>query len=327
MPTKDISIYLLQMGCAQLKLNKKSSNERLILFKNSLIQRQEARTAGLFLLPSLLGFVVFVLFAVGMSFWLSFQDWNLLSEPTFVGFENYIKIFSADPDFKRALFNTVYFVIVIAPAGVIVSLLLAVLVNQKIKGIAFFRTALYMPVVTPTIAIGLVWAWMYNSDYGLINNFLTLIGITNPPHWLSSTMWAKPAISAVNIWQQAGYYMIIFLTALQGIPDQVYEAADIDGANSLQRFFHITLPLLSPTTFLVFVMRVMGAFKMFEETYIMTEGGPGGSTETIVYAIFKHGFQWFRMGYASAIAWVLFIIIFACTLIQFKLQKNWVHYE
>ena len=308
-------------------MGKEPSNKGNRLFKGISIQRQETRAAFLFLLPNLLGFGIFVVFAVGMSFWLSFQDWNLLSKPIFVGLANYKKLFVADPDFMRALYNTVYFVIGIVPAGVVVSLLLALLVNQKLKGIAFFRTAFYMPVVTPTIAIGLVWAWLYNADYGLINNFLSMIGITNLPRWLASTIWAKPAIILMNIWHQAGYYMVIYLTALQNIPDQVYEAADIDGTNSWQRFIHITLPLLSPTTFLVFVMKAMGSFKLFEESYIMTQGGPGGSTETIVYAIYKHGSEWFRMGYAAAIAWVLFIIIFACTLIQFKLQKNWVHYE
>jgi multiple sugar transport system permease protein len=308
-------------------MHKRSSNEGNNPFKGISNQWQETKAAGLFLLPSLLGYGVFVLFAVGMSFWLSFQDWSLLSKPVFIGLSNYRKIFCADPDFMRALYNTVYFVIGVVPAGVVVSLLLALLVNQKLKGIAFFRAAFYMPVVTPTIAIGLVWAWLYNADYGLINNFLSMIGIANPPQWLGSTIWAKPAIIIMNVWHQAGYYMVIFLTALQSIPDQVYEAADIDGTNNWQRFFHITLPLLSPTTFLVFVMKAMGAFKIFEESYIMTQGGPGGSTETIVYLIYKHGFEWFRMGYAAAAAWVLFIIIFTCTLIQFKFQKNWVHYE
>jgi ABC-type sugar transport system permease subunit len=297
------------------------------LFGKTPTQRRETRTAWLFLAPNLLGFMLFTVFAVGMAFWLSFQEWDLFNQSNPVGLANYIRLFTGDPDFMRALYNTVYFVIGVVPVGAVLSLILALLVNQKIKGVSLFRTALYVPVVTPTIAVGLIWVWLYNSDFGLINSFLSQLGFSQTPNWLTSSTWSKPAIVLMNIWQNAGYYMVIYLAALQNIPDQLYEAAKIDGATRWQQFSRITLPLLSPTTFLVFVMKTMGAFKIFEAAYIMTEGGPGGSTETIVYYIYKNGFEWFRMGYAAAIAWVLFAIIFLCTLFQFKIQKTWVYYE
>ncbi|MGE5577879.1 MAG: carbohydrate ABC transporter permease, partial [Syntrophothermus sp.] len=207
------------------------------------------------------------------------------------------------------------------------SLGLAIAVNRQLKGISFFRTALYMPTVTSTVAISIVWIWLYNPSFGLINWFLGSLGVANPPHWLETTFWAKPAMIVMTVWQECGYYMIIFLAGLQTIPDHLYEAADIDGASVWQKFWRITLPLLSPTTFLVTVMKTIYAFQIFEQVYVMTQGKPAGTTETIVYFIYMNGFRWFKMGYAAAAAWILFVIIFTLTLIQFRFQKNWVHYE
>jgi ABC-type sugar transport system permease subunit len=186
---------------------------------------------------------------------------------------------------------------------------------------------MYLPSVSSTIAVGIVWIWLLDPQFGVVNYALRSIGLASPPNWLGSVLWAKPALILMHIWQYAGYYMIIFLAGLQGVPEQLYEAAVLDGASSWQKFWRITLPLLSPTTFFVIVMKMIGVFNIFEQPFIMTGGGPSGSTETIVYYIYSNAFEWFNMGYASAVAWVLFILVFGVTLIQFKYQGRWVNYE
>jgi len=199
---------------------------------------------------------------------------------------------------------------------------LALLVNQKLKGIVIFRTIYFMPVVSSMVAVALLWRWLYNPDFGLINSFLRILGIKNPPLWLASTTWAKPAIMLMWIWRGAGYNMLLYLAALQGIPEQLYEAASIDGANGWQKFWHITLPTLAPTNFFIIVMSIIGGFQAFGEIYVMTGGGPAGSTTTIVYYIYNNAFLWYKMGYAAAISWFLFVIIFTATLIQWKYGKE-----
>lgn len=288
---------------------------------------QETLTAWVFLLPNLTGFAVFTVFAVGMSLWLSFQEWDLLTPARFMGLANFKKIFFEDPNFWRSMKNTIYFAVGLVPLTIAASLGLAVALNRQIKGIAFYRVAFYMPAVTATVAISVVWVWLFNPEYGLINFALSKLGVANPPQWLYSVTWAKPALIIMRVWQSAGYYMLMFLAGLQTIPDHLYEAADIDGASAWEKFRHITLPLLSPTTFLVTVLLIIDSFNVFESVYVMTKGGPGGSTETILYYIYTNAFQRFRMGYAAALAWVLFVIIFVLTLIQFRTQKRWVNYE
>lgn len=291
------------------------------------LKTRETVAAWGFLAPNIIVWAVVYVFAAGMAVWLSFQDWDLLSPPKFVGFSNYVKLFTNDQDFKRAAMNTLYYVLGIVPIGTIISLLLAIAMNQELKGMTFFRTAFYMPVVTSTVAISVVWVWMFNPDRGLFNYFLNLVGVQNPPGWIYDTVWSKPAIIIENIWHYVGYYMVLFLGGLQGIPTHLYEAAEVDGANGWDKFWKITLPLLSPTTFLVIILRIIGAFQIFEEVYVMTGGGPWGSTESLVYFIYTKAFRSFKMGYASAAAIVLFAVIFVFTLVQFKLQKNWVNYE
>ena len=280
-----------------------------------------------FLMPNFVGFMVFTVFAVAFSLWLSWHSWDLFSSPRNVGMENYVRLLTQDPNFWRTLKNTAVFVVGVVPLGTAVSLGIALLANRALKGIALFRTILYMPSVTSTIAVGIVWMWLLEPQYGVVNWLLRSLGWASPPEWLFSTVWAKPALVLMEIWHYAGYYMVIFLAGLQAIPAQLYEAAEIDGASRWRSFLHVTLPLLSPTTFFVLVIRTINAFQIFEQPYIMTEGGPAGATETLVYYIYKNGFEFFRMGYASAVAWVLFIIIFILTYIQFRYQGRWVHYE
>lgn len=291
------------------------------------LKQQEIRDAWLFLLPNLVGFLLFTVFAVIFSLWLSTQSWDLFNPPHSVGLTHYLELLFHDRDFHRALGNTVYFAVGIVPLGTIAALLLALLVNRSLKGVTFFRTVYYLPSVSSTIAIGIIWIWLLDPQFGIVNWFLQSIGIVNPPNWLGSTRWAKPALVLMDVWQYSGYYMIIFLAGLQGIPEQLYEAAVLDGAGLWQKFRYITLPMLSPTTFFVVVMKMIGVFNIFEQPFVMTGGGPSGSTETIVYYVYKHAFEWFQMGYAAAIAWCLFAIVFVLTFVQFRYQGRWVHYD
>lgn len=290
-------------------------------------RRKETIEAWLFILPNFVGFMVFTVFAVTFSLWISIHQWDLFNPPVNVGLSNFTRLITQDQDFRRVLWNTLYFVVGIVPLGTAVALGLAILVNRSLKGVTFFRTVFYIPSVSSTIAVGIVWIWLLDPQFGVINYLLRTVGIDTPPNWLGSPIWAKPALILMDIWQYAGYYMVIFLAGLQGIPEQLYESAMLDGATSWQKFWRITLPLLSPTTFFVVIMKMIGVFNIFEQPFIMTGGGPSGSTETIVYYIYNNAFQWFNMGYAAAIAWVLFLLVFAITYIQFRYQGRWVHYE
>lgn len=287
---------------------------------------REALTAWAFLLPNLAGFSLFSLLAVCVSLWLSFEQWDLLTPAQFVGWANYRQIL-VDQEFWRSMGNTLYFAAGLVPLTIVTALGAALALNRPLKGIALYRAAFYLPSVTATVGIAVVWSWLLNPESGLINFFLLKLGVANPPEWLYSTTWAKPALILMRVWQHTGYYMLMFLAGLQTIPEHLYEAADIDGASRWQKFWHITLPLLSPTTFLVTVMLVIHSFNIFESVYVMTQGGPGGSTETILYYIYASAFHRFKMGYASALAWVLFVATFALTLLQFRAQRRWVHYE
>ena len=276
----------------------------------------------LFIAPMLIGVGIFTYAALVVSLGISFTDWDLLTPARFNGVENYRTIFTRDDRFVRAILNTLFFVVTLVPLGIISSMFLAILVNRKIKGLSFFRAAFYLPHITSTIAIAAVWMWIFNPDLGLINSVLRSFGVDNPPHWLESTLWAKPALLIVRVWQVSGYYMILFLAGLQTISDELYEAASIDGATAWQKTKSITIPLLSNTTFFAIIMLTIESFNIFESVYAITEGGPGGSTNTLLYYIYTEGFQSYRMGYASAVAWVLFLILFLLTLVQFALRRR-----
>lgn len=277
-------------------------------------------------MPNLIGFLVFTLLPVFASLILSFTDWDLLTPLKWVGFSNFTTMFT-DEIFIKVMKNTVLFVVVTVPARMALALLVAVALNQKLRGTLVFRTAFFMPVISSTVAIALVWQWIFNADFGPLNNILFALGMNNTPNWLTSTKYAMPALIIVSIWQGIGFNMVIFLAGLQGIPEQLYEAAHIDGANRWKQFWKITLPMLSPTTFFVLVMTTIGSFQVFDLAMIMTEGGPANATNTLVYHIYRNAFQFFHMGYAAALAWVLFIIVFAITLFQFRKQDTWVNYD
>jgi multiple sugar transport system permease protein len=290
------------------------------------LRRQETIAGYLFLLPNILGFLVFSSIPVVATFSISLLDWDLIRAPRFVGLDNYVKLLTDDAVFRKVLFNTAYYVVGTVPAGIVLSLLLALAMNANVRGIAIFRVIFFIPVISASVAVAVMWRWLYNTDYGLINLMLTSIGLKGVP-WLASTAWAMPAVILMAIWKTLGYNMVIFLAGLQSIPAHLHEAAAIDGANGFQRFRHITLPLLAPTTFFVLVISVISSFQVFDLAFVLTKGGPGDATNTMVMYIYNQAFQFFHMGYAAAIAWVLFGIIFVITLLQHQLQKRWVHYE
>jgi multiple sugar transport system permease protein len=290
------------------------------------LRRGEAWAAYGFLLPNLAGFLVFTFLPVFAALLISFTNWDLLRPPQWVGADNYLRL-SQDPLFQRVLQNTALYVLGTVPVQMAIALAVAMALNQRIPGQLFFRTAYFMPVVASTVAVALVWRWIFHADFGLLNSFLFMVGIDNPPAWLSSTRWALPAIIIMSIWQQIGFSMVLFLAGLQSVPQQLYEAAKIDGAGPWQRFTAITIPMLSSTTFFVLVISIINSFQVFDQAFIMTEGGPANATNTIVFNIYRYAFQFFQMGYAAAMAWVLFAIIFVVTLVQFRYQRQWVHYD
>lgn len=287
--------------------------------KTSFISKKTL-TGYAFLAPNMLGFLAFTLIPITVSFGLAFVNWDILTPAKFAGLTNFTRLLK-DRDFWYYLYNTFFFMLAI-PIGMAVSLAMAITLNQKLKGIVFFRTIYFIPVISSMIACALVWRWIYNPDFGMLNVFLSWMGVKNPPQWLASTFWAKPALIIMGVWQHAGYTMLLYLAALQGIPNELYEAANIDGATKWQQFCHITWPMLSFVNFFIVIMGVIGGFQAFGVQYVMTKGGPAGSTTTIVYYIYNNAFQWFKMGYASAIAWVLFAIMFGFTLLQWKLGKQ-----
>lgn len=283
-------------------------------------------TGWLFLAPSFAGFLVFVLLPVVAALAISFTDWNLLSPPRWVGLHNYQALVTTDPIFGQVLRNTLLFTVGTVPARVVLSLLLAVLLNQAVRGISLFRTAYFMPVVAPVVATALVWVWIFNGNFGLLNYGLLRLGVANPPSWLTSTAWALPAIMIFSVWKNVGFTSIIYLAGLQSIPYELYEAASVDGAGRLAKLRHVTIPMVSPTTFFVLIISVIFAFQVFEESFVMTSGGPANATNTIVFDIFQTAFKYSSMGSAAALAWILFAILIVVTLVQLLVQRRWVHY-
>lgn len=285
--------------------------------------RQRMLAGYIFVAPQLIGLLVFSLFPVAYAFVLSFMKWDGFGEKTFVGIANFRQQFQ-DPDFWIAMKNTVYYMVLVIPPGIALSLLLAVALNN-VKGKEFYRVFYFMPVVTSSVSIGVIWMWILNGDFGILNLLLSQIGIEGP-NWLTDTHWVIPGIAILSIWWGLGNNMVIFLAGLQGISRSYYEAAEIDGASRFQKFWHITLPLLSPTTFFIAIMSIIGSFQVFDQAFVMTNGGPAKASYTLVYHIYQQGFIDFRMGESAASAMILFGIILIFTLIQFKMSKRWVHY-
>ena len=274
-----------------------------------------------FVLPSLLGCALFIFLPSFFSFLLSFSSWDLLSSINFVGIKNYIDLFQSN-EFYFVLSNTVIYAIAVTILGTIIPFVLANVINSKIRCSNNFKTMYFLPFVTPMIVIAMVWQWIFDPNIGFVNTlFKTNI------QWLYDVNLALPVIIFISVWKLIGYNMVIFLSGFASLSDSVYEAAKIDGANPVQTFFKITIPMMSPTIFFVFLITTISSFQVFDLIYLMTQGGPNNSTNVLVYWLYKNAFELFNIGKASAIAYVLFIFILVLTLIQWKLKKNWVENE
>jgi multiple sugar transport system permease protein len=279
----------------------------------------------LFIAPLFVGIFVFTLFPIIASLILSFTRWDMVTPPMFVGLGNYIKLFTTDKMFWLVLGNTFRFALYSIPPAVLIPLLLAVLLNRKIRGVTFFRAAFFLPLATSVVAIGLLFHSIYDNQFGFLNYLLGLVGIQGP-NWLVDPTWAMAALAFATVWRGLGYNMIIYLSGLQGIPEPLYEAATIDGANGLDKFFRITIPLLTPQIFFILIMSVIGGFQSFGLIYIMTNGGPMNSTNVYIFYMWQMAIGSSKMGYASALGWILTMIIFAITLFQVRMARHWVHY-
>jgi multiple sugar transport system permease protein len=289
-----------------------------ILIKN--ISQKESFWAWVFILPAFLGTLIFIILPIIGSFVLSFTKWNLISKPEFAGLQNYIGLFQDDV-FYQVLLNTLYYALITAVFSIILPLILAVALNNKIKGSGFFKVAYFLPYVTPMIVIGIVWTWIFDPNYGVLN---WVLGVGDNIKWLYDKNFAMIALIIVSVWKNIGYNMVIFLAGLQAIPDSVNEACEIEGALGIKKFFLVTLPLLSPTVFFVSIMTTISSFQVFDLIYVMTEGGPENSTSVMVYWLYKQAFEYFNIGKASAIAYVLFALILGLTYIQWVTRKRWV---
>jgi len=284
------------------------------------LKRKNTLTALSFIAPNFIGFFLFTLVPVVFSLILAFMEWDSLRSPEFVGMKNFSKMLG-DDTFWISLKNTFLYTIGVVPLTLVCSLGLAILLNKKVRGMKFFRTAFFFPYVTSLVAIAVVWNMLFHPTMGPINQFLKFF-IENPPGWTSSSDWALTAIIIVSVWRGMGYYMILYLAGLQSVPKELYEAASIDGANKWQQFRNVTLPSLRPTTFFVSIMLVINCFKIFDLVQVMTAGGPGRATNVLVYQIYNEAFVKFNFGYASAIAMVLFVIVLGITVIQFKWNQR-----
>jgi ABC-type sugar transport system permease subunit len=279
----------------------------------------------LFLSPTLLVFSAFVLFPVVFSFYLSFHRWNMFSaDRAFVGLENYASILR-NPEFWEVLGNTVIYTLGTIPLNMAAALGVAVLLNKNIIGKKLLRTAFFAPVIMSSVAAAVIWRWVYEPNFGLLNACLGWVGIS-PINWLNEPGAAMFALILMGVWKTFGVNMVLFSAGLQGIPEHYYEAADIDGAGRWHKFWNITLPLLSPTTFFILVMSVIGSFQVFDTVYVLTSGGPLGRTKVLVFYLYEHAFKFFEMGYASAVAYIMFALIFLLTLAQIRSLKGNVHY-
>lgn len=278
-----------------------------------------------FISPWLLGFSLLTLGPIVFSIYMSFTDWDLFQTPQFIGIDNYRKLLTEDPIFWKSVFNTFYYALIAVPLGMAISLWIAYYLNKKLKGITFFRVLFYLPSVVPVVASSLLFIHLFAPSAGLINKTLHFFGIIGPA-WLLDANWVKPALIIMSLWGVGGG-IVLLLAGMKGVPSEFYEAASIDGASSKQAFFRITFPMLTPVIFFNLVTGIIGALQTFAQVFIVTEGGPDNASQMIVPYLFQNAFRFYKMGYASSIAWVLFIIIMALTLIVFRSSALWVHYE
>jgi multiple sugar transport system permease protein len=289
--------------------------------RGSKLRLRNALIGWSFILPNFIGFGLLTLVPIVVLFYMSLTNWNVFGKADWIGLANFQRLIG-DGSFRISVINTLYYSAMHIPLTIVVSLGLALLLNNKIRGVAFFRTAAFFPYITSIVAIAVVWNLLFSPEYGPINEFLRFIGIQNPPGWLTSPEWAMPAVVIVSTWRDMGYYMILFLAGLQTVPRELHEAARVDGASVWQRFVNVTLPCLRPTMFFVTVMLTINSFKIFDLILVMTEGGPGQSTLVMSQFIYRKGFEESQFGYASAAAVVLFFMCIIVTILQFLWNKK-----
>jgi multiple sugar transport system permease protein len=290
------------------------------------LRGKEALSFYLFILPWAVGFFLFTLGPIVASLLLSFARYDMILPARFVGLANFRELFQ-DPLFYTSLYNTLYIAVLAVPLGLISSFFIAILLNRELRGMAVYRTLYYIPSIVPAVASASLWLYLLQPQWGLINGFIEFFGIDGPG-WLASEIWSKPAIIMMMVWGSGGT-MVIYLAALQDISQSLYEACEIDGGNWLAKFRYVTLPLMTPTIFFTLVMSIIGTFQVFSAIFVLTDGMGGPVNSTLVYLIYlyRNAFSFFRMGYASSMAWILFVIILALTWAQFKTASLWVYYE
>jgi len=290
------------------------------------MRRREELTAWLFISPIVLGILIFQFYPTLFSFYISFTRWNLLTPPKWIGFSNFVELFTTDRFFYNTMSNTATYAFWTMLIGLSLGLIFAALLNQEIHGKYIYRAIYFVPVVAPTVAVALLWQWLYEPNFGVLNGMLRMIGV-HGPNWLGNTTWAMRSVIVEAIWAGLGFNILIFLAGLQGIPQEYYEAAEIDGANAIQKFFSITMPMLSPTTFFLLVTGVIGGFQVFDIPYIMTGGGPANATQMVIMYLYNNAFTIQKMGLAAAISFIVFLLIITLTILNFQISKSWVFYE
>ncbi|MCG8479998.1 MAG: sugar ABC transporter permease [Spirochaetales bacterium] len=292
----------------------------------SALRRRELLAALVFIAPNFIGFVVFVAGPTVASLVISLYDWSMVGEARFAGLANYRRLLFEDDLFPTVLLNTAYYVGAYVFVNVVFAMAMALWLTKRERFSGLYRVVFFMPVVFPVVAVAMIWKLLYLPEYGLMNAPLELLGLESI-RWLADPRFAMLAIVIMSVWLGFGYNMVLFIAALKGVPEDHLDAARLDGAGGWRAFWHVKLPAISPAVFFATVMTVITSFQVFDQTYILTGGSPVNATNTIVLYMFQQGFEYFRMGYASAVAWVLFAVIFAATLLQSRMQKRWVHYE
>jgi multiple sugar transport system permease protein len=287
-------------------------------------ERREFVKGIAFVSPWLIGFLIFTLTPMALSLYWSFCDYTLLQDPVYRGLENYRQIIR-DGDFWLSLRKTIYYACMALPAGMCVSLGLAILLNTKVRGLAIYRTIIFLPSLVPIVASALLWMWIFNAKYGLLNEILAKIGIQGP-NWIADVNTAMPALALMSLWG-VGHTVVIYLAGLQDVPSELYEAAEIDGATSWSRLWHVTLPMISPVIFFNLIMAIIGTFQVFAVPYMMTQGGPFHATYFYTMYLYESAFNFLKMGYASALAWIQLMIVLGLTAFAFWTSSRWVHYQ
>lgn len=290
---------------------------------------RETLTGYAFLFPMLINMLVFLIFPILFSLIMSFTKWDFvqgLETMKFTGLENFFRIFK-DEWFTASLKNTVIFTIWTVPVGTALALIIAVIINKYVYFPNFHKISLFLPYISSIIASAVVWAVILHPTFGPVNELLKSLGVQNPPKWFGDLKWSLPSVIIFSIWRELGYLTLVYMAGLKGIPKELYEAAEIDGAGSVRQFLHVTIPMISPTTFFLVVMGIIGSFKVFDVISALTQGGPGTSTTVIAFYIYREAFRYYEMGKASAAAWIMFVLIFGVTLIQWNQQKKWVSYD